>query len=159
MLPEEAVNHRVVILEATREAFLRQLCGSSQFLLSSLQQIAQGPLGTEVMVQVQTIEGLGGWPIAGGGEVGRAGGTVKRIPIRGRRKRQQQQAIMSSSLGGVLNSTICGNRYRMSLIIKYQAGRGGGGKSPRVLLGLTSLLTYALTSVGGKTVSDDITVA
>lgn len=52
MLPEEAVNHRIVVPEATRDAFLQQLCASSNFLLSSLQQIAAGPLGAEVMVQV-----------------------------------------------------------------------------------------------------------
>ena len=52
VLPEEAVNHRIVVPEATREAFLQQLCSSSAFLLSSLEQIAAGPLGAEVMVQV-----------------------------------------------------------------------------------------------------------
>lgn len=61
VLPEEAVSHRVVILEATREAFLRQLCGSSTFLLSSLQQIAVGPLGAEVMVQETVFQCLQSW--------------------------------------------------------------------------------------------------
>lgn len=46
------MNHRIVVPEATREAFLQQLCASSAFLLSSLEQIAAGPLGAEVMVQV-----------------------------------------------------------------------------------------------------------
>ena len=52
VLPEEAVSHRIVVAEATREEFLQQLCTSSPFLLSSLEQIAAGPLGAEVMVQV-----------------------------------------------------------------------------------------------------------
>ena len=52
VLPEEAVSHRIVVAEATREEFLQQLCASSAFLLSSLEQIAAGPLGAEIMVQV-----------------------------------------------------------------------------------------------------------
>ena len=52
VLPEEAVSHRIVVAEATREEFLQQLCTSSSFLLSSLEQIAAGPLGAEIMVQV-----------------------------------------------------------------------------------------------------------
>eukprot|EP00752_Nemacystus_decipiens_P010447 g9307.t1 len=61
VLPEEAVNHRIVVPEATREAFLQQLCSSSAFLLSSLEQIAAGPLGAEVMVQETVFECLGSW--------------------------------------------------------------------------------------------------
>eukprot|EP00903_Cladosiphon_okamuranus_P011653 g10961.t1 len=61
VLPEEAVNHRIVVPEATREAFLQQLCGSSTFLLSSLEQIAAGPLGAEVMVQETVFQCLGSW--------------------------------------------------------------------------------------------------
>lgn len=53
VLPEEATSHRLVIMESTREAFLTQLRGSSEFLLTSLAQIAAGPLGAEVMVQVR----------------------------------------------------------------------------------------------------------
>lgn len=52
VLPEEAVSHRIVVAEATREEFLQQLCASSAFLLSSLEQIAAGPLGAEIIVQV-----------------------------------------------------------------------------------------------------------
>lgn len=53
VLPEEAVNHRIVVPEATQVAFLQQLCESSGFLLTSLEQIAAGPLGAEIMVQVR----------------------------------------------------------------------------------------------------------
>ncbi|CAM9473964.1 unnamed protein product [Scytosiphon promiscuus] len=61
VLPEEAMNHRIVVPEATREAFLQQLCTSSAFLLSSLQQIASGPLGAEVMVQETVFQCLQSW--------------------------------------------------------------------------------------------------
>ncbi|CAN0313886.1 unnamed protein product [Pylaiella littoralis] len=61
VLPEEAVNHRIVVPEATREAFLRQLCASSAFLLASLEQIAAGPLGAEVMVQETVFKCLQSW--------------------------------------------------------------------------------------------------
>lgn len=53
LLPEEAVNHRIVVPEATREMFLQQLRASSVSMLSLLNQIAGGPLGAEVMVQVR----------------------------------------------------------------------------------------------------------
>ncbi|CAB1115460.1 unnamed protein product [Ectocarpus sp. CCAP 1310/34] len=61
VLPEEAVNHRIVVPEATQVAFLQQLCESSGFLLTSLEQIAAGPLGTEIMVQETVFQCLQSW--------------------------------------------------------------------------------------------------
>lgn len=64
------MNHRIVVPEATREAFLQQLCASSAFLLSSLEQIAAGPLGAEVMVQVCCCVCVGCAVGGGGGGLG-----------------------------------------------------------------------------------------
>ncbi|CAN0101819.1 unnamed protein product, partial [Ectocarpus sp. 12 AP-2014] len=61
VLPEEAVNHRIVVPEATQVAFLQQLCESSGFLLTSLEQIAAGPLGAEIMVQETVFQCLQSW--------------------------------------------------------------------------------------------------
>ncbi|CAM9622957.1 unnamed protein product [Discosporangium mesarthrocarpum] len=61
VLPEESQNRRVVVSDSTREAFVGQLSSSAQVVLTFLQQVAGGSMGSEVMVQETVLKCLQSW--------------------------------------------------------------------------------------------------